>query len=317
MPQTKGYLTTVGVVVGRFQVDALHDGHLSLLRHVANNHARVVIFIGIHALRADMENPMSYEHRLPMIAEACPQAVILPLRDTASDEVWSQALDSMLYAVTGSAPAVLYSGRMGFHSHYHGLHPVEERHFVEGDKVWSGTQRRAELGAVNIGSASFRSGIIHAVVREGTRTDITIDCAAVSEGKLLVGKKASEKLYRLPGGFWEPEEGFQATATRECQEETGLIVQESTWEYVGDFEIADWRSQVSHKIRTILFYADVPWSNPVKAGDDLAVAEWRWILELKAHDFVPEHRGLFDAAQKLYEKKLSALNHTHQEAPDA
>ncbi len=37
-----------GVIVGRFQVNDLHDGHMELFRQVRSRHKTVVVFIGVH-----------------------------------------------------------------------------------------------------------------------------------------------------------------------------------------------------------------------------------------------------------------------------
>ena len=39
--------TDVGIIVGRFQVDELHDAHVDLIQYVFDQHPKVIIFLGL------------------------------------------------------------------------------------------------------------------------------------------------------------------------------------------------------------------------------------------------------------------------------
>ena len=57
----------IGVVVGRFQVDDLHEGHKCLLNFARRRHPNLVVFIGVPALEGTRNNPLSYQLREQMI----------------------------------------------------------------------------------------------------------------------------------------------------------------------------------------------------------------------------------------------------------
>ena len=51
----------VGVVVGRFQIDSLHSGHIKMLSEVSKLSNRLIIFIGINNVKKIFYNPLSYD----------------------------------------------------------------------------------------------------------------------------------------------------------------------------------------------------------------------------------------------------------------
>jgi len=62
----------VGVIVGRFQVNELHDAHTDLITSVLNKHDRVLLFLGNSIIRNTLNNPLDYRARRAMIAEKFP-----------------------------------------------------------------------------------------------------------------------------------------------------------------------------------------------------------------------------------------------------
>jgi len=71
-----------GVIVGRFQVNNLHAGHLELLRQVADKHDRVIVFIGVARTMPTRRNALDFETRKKMIQAEYPDFIILytPMR---------------------------------------------------------------------------------------------------------------------------------------------------------------------------------------------------------------------------------------------
>ena len=105
----------VGVIVGRFQVHELHEGHIDLIQTVFDNHAKVVIFLGLSPFHGTFTNPLDFEPRKTMILEKFPKAIVLYIKDIPNDKIWSERLDSMVRDVLNPRQsAVLYGGRDSF-----------------------------------------------------------------------------------------------------------------------------------------------------------------------------------------------------------
>ena len=68
---------SVGVIIGRFQVDELHDGHLQLLKYVSEHHPQVLILLGCRHSPATKTYPLDFRLRQQMIEQLAPEALIL------------------------------------------------------------------------------------------------------------------------------------------------------------------------------------------------------------------------------------------------
>src|SRR5208337_4934210 len=90
-----------GVIVGRFQVHELHDGHLELFRQVKARHNRVIVFVGVAGARGTKHNPLDFETRKRMIQAKFPDFTVLPIADQMTDEMWSRVLDTKIGEVAG------------------------------------------------------------------------------------------------------------------------------------------------------------------------------------------------------------------------
>ncbi len=86
----------VGVVVGRFQVPDLHAAHRALIQTVCDQHDKVLVVLGVSPLRATTQNPLDFEARKQMILAEFPHVTVLPVKDSASDHVWSRRLDEVV-----------------------------------------------------------------------------------------------------------------------------------------------------------------------------------------------------------------------------
>jgi len=263
---------STGVVVARFQVDTLHDGHQHLLRYVAERHENVVVVLGTNETKNTMENPLDYETR--RLAVQFMVWDVLPLADHPEDRVWSAQLDILLqhngYSRTDT---VLYGGPDSFLSHYSGTYKAETIPHIDHK---SGTEVRAEIGEMPRDSQDFRAGVIYASQQRYPTVFTTVDIAARSEtGKLLLVRKPGVEQWQLPGGFADPVSGsFEEDAVRELFEETGLTPR---WQmrYAGSFNIDDWRYRNGpDKIRTLLFQCEVEGEPEPVASDDVVEARW-------------------------------------------
>lgn len=286
--------TTVGVIVGRFQVPELHDGHKDLIEFVKSRHDRVIIFLGLSPCKCTVNNPLDFEARKQMILKEYPDITILYIKDTMSDEVWSQKLDEMIEDIIGpNQKAILYGSRDSFIRHYFGkfdTYEYKQRLFI------SGTEIRKKVSAKVKSSPEFRMGVIWAVNNQWPKAIPTVDVAIFNEDhtEILLGRKKDEDKWRLIGGFVPPGETWEQTARREVYEETNLEV--GDLKYVGSFVIDDWRyrSEVD-KITTTLFMTTIVFGRP-QPGDDIYELRWFNFNEVLASEVITENHVLLITA---------------------
>lgn len=282
--------TSVGCLVGRFQVNELHSAHMELIQTVCNNHSKVIIFLGISLCLATKNNPLDFESRKQMILDKFPNVNVLYIKDVNDDRLWSQNLDEHIGDLISPTQTVtLYGGRDSFIKHYFGKHKTQE---LESDRIISGSTIRKELSNKVKPDSSFRAGVIWALYNQYPKVYTTVDVAILNEdsSKVLLCRKKNEKLYQFVGGFSEPKSpSFEYDGKREVLEETGLEVGELV--YLGSSFVDDFRylNEVD-KIKTIFFKTKYLFGSP-KANDDVVELAWIEIKNLK-ENVVSMHQPL-------------------------
>lgn len=308
----KETLTDVGVIVGRFQVDELHEGHRNLIEFVLNRHKRTVIFLGLAPTKSTYNNPLDFESRKQMISEAYPEILVLYIKDCPSDVIWSKQLDEQLGDVLSPEQTVtLYGSRDSFIRYYFGRHQcyeLEQTVFISGKE-----QRKAVRNAARASSKDFRAGAIWATSNQYPRALPTVDIAILNDTqtKLLLAKKPTESAYRFVGGFVGPEETLEAAARREVAEETHLEITDP--QFITSIVVDDWRYKGERdNILTTLFYAQKMFGAPTPDDD---ISELRWFnisdtgdIEFEDETIVPTHQPLVEAFTKFYNMKLPKVN---------
>ena len=298
----------IGVVIGRFQVDSLHDGHRWIIGQALSHHRQIVIFIGCAPILGTKHDPLDYPTRERMIRTEYPDAIVLPLYDHASDEKWSEQLDAAIRGVfPGLDRAVLYGGRGSFVKHY--LGKFDARELDSPVRYRSGTEQREDLGKVIRSTPDFRAGMIYAAQRAFPHTRAAVDIAGMrlhdAEGKplnwlveILLGRKSIETKWRLPGGMVDPGESGEDAARREIMEEACVALDRI--DFVGSFPIADWRFKNAGEIGvlTLLFTGEYTLGG-VKARDDLAEVRWVRLLDAES-GVVNGHKPLISALKMRY-----------------
>lgn len=282
-----------GVIIGRFQVAELHDGHRQLIDQVMARHRKVVVLLGISPLANSINNPLDFESRKQMLCEAYPSLTVLYVKDVNDDALWSKNVDAVITDVlTPTKTALLYGSRDSFIKHYSGRFNTYE---LPTHHVKSGTELRELIGQAPRASADFRAGVIWASRNRWPTSFQTVDVAIFNKDytQMLLGQKANEPGWRLIGGFADPNSpSLEDDARREVMEETGIKI--DSVDYVGSYQIDDWRySNEPDCIKTALFIATTDETG--EAADDIARVCWFTRAELdptSSWRIQPEHRDL-------------------------
>ena len=284
----------IGVIIGRFQVDELHDGHKALIDHVNKENDKLIIFIGLSPLMCTYNNPLDFSAVKKMLQEAYPEASVMYIKDEPTDEGWSENLDRMIRNETDSHEDVcLYGSRDSFIKHYNGKYKIKE---LEQTVFVSGTSVRKEIANSIVSNSDFRKGVIWATMNQYFGPATTVDIAILNDDEtmVLIGKKEKENKFRFIGGFANSGESFEETAHRETLEETGLELMDLR--YIKSMPINDWRyKNEKKKITTLFFKANISNGKPVP-GDDIQELMWADCnYDLLCSVIVDEHKPLAKA----------------------
>lgn len=283
----------VGVVVGRFQVPRLHEGHKAILARAAMENARVLVIVGSANAPVTKRNPLTRDQRVQMVLrELHGPHYVRSLNDFPTNEQWVEALHTVAQGLFPDAAITLYSDQKGCGETYiraGGKWPVV---FTDTTTKQRGTDIRANVKETY--SPDFRAGTIHAIQRQFTSVYPVVDVAIYNaEGHVLLGQKPTDgDNWRLIGGFVDPKDpSLEFAARREVLEETGLEVA-SDLKYCGSRQIDDWRYRgCEERILSSVFRAQYIWGRP-KASDDIAKLMW-FELEAAKRVIHPNHKDIF------------------------
>lgn len=309
-------LPEVGVVIARFQCPELTAGHRALLDYVRSEHpTRFLVLLGVSPAGPTARNPLDYLTREMMVAKEYPTAIILPVNDCRTNDVWSQAVDDVIAGAFGKSSAILYGGRDSFIPYYEGKHLTCE--FASGIDI-TGTETRKEAALIPLDDTSFRKGVIYGVTNQFPRVFPTVDMAMVKverydsatktmvpDLQVLLGRKPTETQFRLPGGFADlADPSMEAAAGRELHEETGMYCEHPV-RYVGTYKVHDWRHRWCEDVgvMTHLYTTQYCFGGPT-AGDDLEEVKWFPLNADLAAQVVEEHRPLLEAVLTYWTKEL-------------
>lgn len=292
--------TDVAVIVGRFQVNELHEAHIDLITSVLNKHDRVLLFLGNSTIRNTLNNPLDYRARRTMIADKFPTVEIHYINDNPSDTAWTKNLDKLIgEQLLPMQTVTLYGSRDSFLKCYTGKFNTCE---LEATTFISGTEVRRRVCNNYPPTADYRAGMIAATAYRFPTAFQTVDIAVVNDkGELLLARKPEEKKWRFIGGFSDPASvSLEEDAKREMQEEAGVEVGNIT--YLGSTLINDWRYRGEiDKIKTALFVAKYVFGKP-EGADDVAEVKWVSINNLTKNDIVETHHVLID----MFNEKFGA-----------
>jgi bifunctional NMN adenylyltransferase/nudix hydrolase len=283
----------VGIIVGRFQVNELHEAHIDLINSVIQKHDRVLLFLGNSIIRNTTSNPLDYRARRAMIADKFPNVEVHYINDNPSDAAWSKSLDKQIgEQLLPMQSVTLYGSRDSFLKAYSGKYNVCE---LEATTFISGTEVRRRVVNNYPPTADYRAGMIAATAYRYPTAFQTVDIAVVNDkGEILLARKLDEKKWRFIGGFSDPRStSLEADAKREVTEEASIEVDDIT--YLGSTLIDDWRYRGEQdKIKTAFFVAKYIYGKP-EGADDIAEVKWVPIgTGLSKDNIEPLHHVLVD-----------------------
>lgn len=272
----------IGVVVGRFQVDELHDGHRALLNLVAKASDLVCVVLGVTENLGSRRNPLDFQTRKMLVedwgrvAGISDRLVVLPHADDSSDLIWSQNLDRMISRAFPGHSVKLYGGRDSFLKAYQGKYKSEDLSGVTDTAPGlAATGIRQTVSKKPLSSADFRRGVIYGAYNQWPRLFMCVDIAVLRGDELILGQRDNEAQPRFFGGFVDQrDESLESAALRELREEAGIPAEQVHLEFVTSRIIRDHRYRGSDDglLMTSLFVAH--WKDswvPILplAGDDM------------------------------------------------
>ncbi len=292
----------IGVVIGRFQIDQLHEGHKNLLNKALNENDRLLVLLGCPApaCYGGKRNPMDYDSRKILITEEYKTATVSEIFDMKTDDSWSKQVDNKIYHIFPMATEVrLYGGRDSFIPHYKGRHKTVT---IEDPLTFSATQRRKDIKNSPIVHPLERKGVIWAREHTWPISKQAVDIAFVKRMDtnvlVLLGRKPGSDVWVFPGGFVDSsDQSLEDAAVRELFEETGVAAFPNQLTYIASTQIKDWRmrKEIDMSIMTAFYKVDYTTSvGTPKAGDDLEEVDWFVIDSQTKLVMADNHQKLMD-----------------------
>lgn len=265
----------LGVVIGRFQVDKLTVGHLHLLNSANSQSDQLLVILGSPASRPTNLNPLDFATRQAMILEKFPNASVVELIDSPTNEGWSINLDRLIRGKFPESNATLFGSRDSFLASYSGIFQTK---YLEPICECSGTERRDRLAKNRNNGVGYRRGVIRNTLNRPPIIYQTVDVAIFNEDAtevLLANKKAEGERWRFVGGFLDPADpSLEYAAKREALEETSFSLELDALHYIGSTKIDDWRYRGTKDSILTAFYRTKRIFGPLKAGDDIDKLDW-------------------------------------------
>lgn len=299
----------VGIIVGRFQINKLHEAHLDLVKTVKSRHPRVIVILGNAPIRGSINDPLDFRDRRAMFNDVFPDVEVHYINDVRDDDDWSKNLDKLIGELLAPfQKVVLYGSRDSFLKSYSGKFTTVE---LEATSFVSATENRRQVANFHPSTADFRAGKIAMTYNRYPTCYQTVDVAILRENEdgeteILLARKPNEKLYRFVGGFSDPKsKSLEDDARREAMEETGGC-EISDPVYVGSMLVNDWRYKNNvDKIKTALFVCDYVYGRP-EGSDDVAEVKWFKISNNpQISMMVEEHKPLYEIlVQKCLQKRI-------------
>jgi bifunctional NMN adenylyltransferase/nudix hydrolase len=314
-------MNKLGVIVGRFQIDELTQGHKQLIETAMSECDNVLIILGEAPARLTTDNPIPHFIRRQMILDFAPEVLVESLSDTSTDYAWYKRLNSKISTWSSrlqieDSNVVLYGSRDSFLGRYEGKYST--RYVDEVTDVSATLYRNSVVKSIIKGTRKatkdLLAGIIFASHYKFPVSYQAVDVAMykrIGEDLIvLLGRKPGETKYRFPGGIVDPLDNdmncgnlLELSAARELFEETNNVVNPNDMEYIGSWRTNDYRYiRGVDKLATALFAIDVtdydkPYTNIVGEGfpgDDLCETKWFIVKDFNpTTQLMPGHINLY------------------------
>jgi bifunctional NMN adenylyltransferase/nudix hydrolase len=307
--------TTVGVIIGRFQVPELTPAHRAAIKAVekdGNDLTTILLGISPNDGRS-AENPLTYVQR----RNHFPATVdVFPLPNKPTNAEWSIQVDTLLASVypPDRYTVTLYGGRKSFREAYEGNYPTKD---VKIDIPVSGTETRASIKEAE--TPAFLLGQIYALQTQYAHVYPTVDTIVwrvrpdLGDGgqivvardiQVLLIQRADNDEWGFIGGFVDPSDAsFAAAARREVFEEVGITA-ESGVRCVGSARVADWRYRGTRDtIMTTLFTLQYAFGTVTPNPDEVQDYQWVPFGDVAKH-LSATHSPLWKTAEPEFVEQL-------------
>ena len=299
----------VGVIIGRFQTNKLHQGHRDLINFALENHRKVIILLGMSKMPDTTKNPLDFTSRKLMIQKEFPLVNILPISDTKTNEKWSEEVDKIVAIPYGEKKTVIYGSRDSFIPYYSGVNEVIE---LEPSETYNATNIRKEIARETLDSEDFRAGVIYSTFNHKPEIKPFVNTIVQNfKGEILLAKYKDEKYYHLLGDFVKDgDDNLEQTSKRNLNEVTSNNLNINNVRYITSAKFTDWRHKgESSSIMTTIMLADYNFGTGHSALKDLET-KWVKIQDLSNYHGVrtkiaPEYRDIVtNLINKIYNENL-------------
>lgn len=271
MKENKKY----GVIVGRFQVDSLHMGHLYFILKVLKKCDHLCIFVGHRVVRSKSD-PLPVELRIQsietLLKDQMSKITILPLPDVNDDKIWVSNLIEKVSNITNDSNNVTYFGSRGSFLPY--LPETLNKKYIVSLSNDSGSYVRSNIKSID--SKDFRSGYIKAVNDEFASHPAVVDILVTKGDKVLIGFKNKFMEYCTIGGFCDATDlTMEVSAVRELKEETGLNADANKMRYLMSSICDSWMYNRHRSPYTVAY--TIEWEESMgkpSPGDDIDKLFW-------------------------------------------
>lgn len=302
-----------GVIFAPFQTAGILDEHISIVELSTRQHDITIIALPVRRVTPSKNSPLNFIARQRMIAEVYGDVIVVAVPDTKYPGDKVKALEAAVRAVFSEmrGKARLYTDPQ-FAELYKangGKWELKEEDFLAVELKHRNDVKN-KIGDYGVG-LDYRLGVIQGLNTQfpisWSTVDICISRIRIDGAKyILLGKKPGEHGWRFPGGFKDRvDPNYETAVLREAGEE---ILQEGIDPnavlkppvYIGSMNVKDWRYADEIDGITTLFYGVefCGTNEDIKAGDDLAEAEWFKLSEVTPEMMEGEHVHLYNMLMK-------------------
>lgn len=301
--EVKNY--SIGVIVARFQVHELHEGHHHIIKQVTDNHKKTIIFLGVPKFVGTQKNPLDFDTRKRMVQSHYPDSVILAIPDQSDNFRWASELDRRIREVFQHGEVLMYGSRDSFIPHYLNGGGQFKTKELKPLGTFAGTDIRKLISEEVKNSQDFRSGVIYHAYNLYPRVIPAIDVAILNDkNQVLLAKKYDESNFRFIGGFVKVEDDdLDGSVKRVIHKEAGRDINCGDFKMLFSTKVNDWRFRGENdKIMTNFYICQYLWGN-IQASNDIMELKWFDIDTIKEPDIMADHQDILNKFKKILKNK--------------